>query len=255
LQQAFRRLAERETDRVPRELADAFGLLPSLLGELILDPKGGNVRKMAQEMRRMAFHSGIRTRGTGWAWECDDCDNDGVAPIPAGTRCSLVQTKAVTCSAPPLNWPSWATIWGRKRLMNAAAVAEQGNYYFQIPMRAGDLTAEAKLFYHVNSTGYPQLDKDNITLELLLPPRTWVTWRTAWRFATAKCRWTWRRTTTPSRGFVQRHLPALLENIQRIGYMLATPPAACGSQKDGAADCAPAVYSIGKSQRTSMKGV
>jgi hypothetical protein len=164
---SLRRLLDDPKSRasMSESLIEMLEETPGLLGEYVLDPLKLSGRKMQQRLHDMAFQAGIESMGPHGG---DDFD---MQEWLKRLREQLYRQGELTAEMGVA-----AGMFGQlednltaTRLMNAAAGAEQGSFYFQVPMKPRHDTAEARLIYHVDGQGAPLLDPENAVIELVIP--------------------------------------------------------------------------------------
>lgn len=219
LQGGFRRLLRDDSSRASMSefLVQMLEEAPGVLGELVLEPHHASGRKAQRRLHDMAFQAGIESMGPHAG---DDVDmqewlkslrerlrqqGGTLAGQAAGLLGDLEQNLAAM------------------RLMNSAAAAEQGSFYLQIPLAPSQLTAEARILYHVDSQGQPVVDDDNVVIELRVPTEMLgvVSWRievtgglVAFDVAVD---------TEAGRAAVAEHLHVLMARVEGLGYTVAAP--------------------------------
>ena len=214
LQQAFRRLVDTGgRSALPKDLSDLLGEIPGALESLSLDPRGRNMRKMQQNLQDMAFQVGI----------------EGMGPHAGDDIDMLLWLRSLKqrLMEPGADLPEMADFrallddildhLAASRLLNAA-VSEQGAFYLQLPLRGGDRTIETRLIYHVDSEGRPVLAPDDACLELRVPTDHLgdVSGRVTLKGGDARVEVS--LPAPPARDHLQRHVPVLVDKLERIGY-------------------------------------
>ena len=214
VQQAFRRLVDAGgRSALPKDLADLLDRLPGALNQLTLDPRGRNLRHMQKDMRRMAFQAGIEGMGPHagddidmllWLQSLRQRIASSGSPLPqlADLR-SLLEDLMDTMAA--------------QRLLNAA-VSEQGSFYLQIPLKGGERTVETRFIYHVDSEGRPVLDPGDVRFQVMVPTDTMgdVSWQVTLKGGEVALEVS--VAADQAREHLQRYLPALVDNLEKMGY-------------------------------------
>lgn len=214
LQQAFRRMIDSGArDAMSKDLSELLGGIPGALNDLALDPRGRNMRKMQQDMRRMAFQAGIEGMGPHAG---DDID-----------MMLWLQSLRQQLSSPGASLPQLADLrallddlvdtLAAQRLLNMA-VSEQGAFYLQIPLKGGDRTVETRFIYHVDSEGRPVLDPGDVRFDVLVPTESLgdVSWQVTLKGGEVAL-----EVSVPAeyaRDHLQRYLPVLVDNLEKMGY-------------------------------------
>ncbi|MBM3463048.1 MAG: hypothetical protein FJX76_13175 [Armatimonadetes bacterium] len=212
-QNVFRRLVESTDGRLPRELADLLSEVPGLLGELVIEPKQQDRQQTRRRMRNAAFQAGIEHMGPHLG---DDFDYlEWLKSLQQRLKSEAALPELALAGA---QLEEVADNLRAQRLMNTAASDEQGAFYLQLPLRDREKTAELRLIYHRDTDGRPRVEAPNAELELSVPTTFLgdvgysVTVRDG-RMAidvAVDC--------DEKAAFVERYLPVLVDNLERIGY-------------------------------------
>lgn len=219
LQGGFRRLLRDESSRASMSdsLIHLLEEAPGLLGELVLEPRNPSKHATSRRLHNMAFQAGIESMGPhvgddldmkAWLESLRDRLRE-LPGVPAGQLAEMLAELEQNLAA--------------TRLMNAAAVAEQGSYYLQIPLAPSQLTAEARILYHVDSQGRPVVDDDNVVIELRVPTETLgvVSWRI--EVADGRAAFDVAVDTEAGRAAVAEHLHVLMARVEGLGYTVVAP--------------------------------
>lgn len=219
VQGAFRRLLRDEASRgtLSDALVEMLEGAPGILGELMLDLRQGGGRRAQRRLHGMAFQCGIEAAGPHGR---DDLDmqtwlrqlrerlqavGGGQAERAAAVMADLERSLAAM------------------RLMNSAVTAEQGSFYFQIPLLPSEQTAEARLLYHVDAQGRPVFDPDNAIIDLRIPTVTFGV--VSWRIVISRGRLVLDASTEDEAGCeaLAAGIGELRARVEALGYAVAVP--------------------------------
>ncbi len=216
----FKKLTTSSSRKMSREMMDMLSSVPGLLGEYILDGKKNTKQKNTNVPRNMAQQVGIEKSGPGWQEE--DLD---LLKLLASIRSRLGREKLDEEEAAVGKMLSLLSQieenMAAQQLINRARTQDNPSYYYlQVPMRLDDreLTAEIKIYYTTDYDGSKKVDEDNATMEFSVTAEHLGALYFHIEIIHGIIHVETGVGREDVRAFVDRHMPALMENLRKHSY-------------------------------------
>lgn len=207
--------------RVSKDIADMLGKVPGIVGEYILDGKNNTRTKNSKAFQKMAQQVGIEKMGEGW-WQDDEMDLMRML-ISLRSKLSkegMGEEESVVKKLIQLLLQIEENIAAQQLINTGKKNNETSFYYAQLPMRLDEkeMTAEVRIYYTTDYQENSKIDEDQTIIEFSVTSEHLGALYFHLEINHGIINVDVGTRDEEVRAFVEKYLPALMENMKKLAY-------------------------------------